>query len=267
MRRLPLHPGQLQPAVGQEHALDRVQRLARPGQALQDARTRTAAAAAAAGRGSPRRRRPAILRHQPVLRQPRDADQRAEDGRQHDADHRDLQRVQHADHQRAQIGVGRVVGDQASRRSAARPRGRGSRSRSRSAATSRLCTVLRPEPPDDAADDADDQHLLDDAADPLVATRTGASGRLRRRAPDQADRRGRRRTSFGIGASAVASVPRGRCRNVRPRGRDRARTPGRPAAVRRQRNGGAYCSPPLGPERVGPRGMPIGARLRSKISP
>ena len=51
-------------------------------------------------------------RHQPVLRQPRDADQKAEDGREHDAERRDQQRVEQADPERAAIGRGRRIVDQ-----------------------------------------------------------------------------------------------------------------------------------------------------------
>ena len=46
------------------------------------------------------------LRDQPVVRQPRDADDEAEDGREHDADRGDQQRVEQADPERAAVGRG-----------------------------------------------------------------------------------------------------------------------------------------------------------------
>ena len=70
------------------------------------------------------------LRQQPVAGQPADADQRAEDGRQHDADHGDLERVQDADDQRAAEGIDRPdCRGSAIRRSECRRHGRGRRSR------------------------------------------------------------------------------------------------------------------------------------------
>ena len=52
------------------------------------------------------------LRHEPVLRQPRDADDEAEDGRQHNADGGDQQRVEKADPERAAVGRGGRILDQ-----------------------------------------------------------------------------------------------------------------------------------------------------------
>ncbi len=52
------------------------------------------------------------LGQQPVRREPRDADQEAEDRREHDANARDQQRVQEPDDEDAGIGVGFIVGDQ-----------------------------------------------------------------------------------------------------------------------------------------------------------
>ncbi len=46
--------------------------------------------------------------HQEVARQPADADQRAENRRQHDADKRRAQRVGQADQERLPVGIGRV---------------------------------------------------------------------------------------------------------------------------------------------------------------
>jgi len=66
---------------------------------------------------------------QPVGRQPRDAHDRAEDGRQHDADAGDAERVEQADQQRPAISVGGRVFDEGIRRSRRRPRDGGSRSR------------------------------------------------------------------------------------------------------------------------------------------
>ena len=51
-------------------------------------------------------------RHQPVGGQPPDPDREAEQGREHDADAGDQQRVEEPDHERAPVGVGLVVGDQ-----------------------------------------------------------------------------------------------------------------------------------------------------------
>ena len=53
----------------------------------------------------------ADLGEQPVVRQPADADQRAEDGRHDDAEHGHLQRVQQADPDGAGVGAGRRIGD------------------------------------------------------------------------------------------------------------------------------------------------------------
>ena len=44
-------------------------------------------------------------RDQPVGRQPCDADEKAEDGREHDPERRDQQRVEQADHEDAAVAV------------------------------------------------------------------------------------------------------------------------------------------------------------------
>ena len=51
-------------------------------------------------------------RHQPVGREPCDADDEAEDGREHDPDARDQQRVEKADQEDAAVAVRLVIGDQ-----------------------------------------------------------------------------------------------------------------------------------------------------------
>ena len=50
-------------------------------------------------------------RQQPVVRQAPDAEQRAQHRGHEDAEHRDLQRVEHADQDGAAVGAGRRVGD------------------------------------------------------------------------------------------------------------------------------------------------------------
>ena len=52
------------------------------------------------------------FRNQPVLRKPRDADEKTERGREHDAEAGDEQRVEQADDKGAAIGRGLAVGDQ-----------------------------------------------------------------------------------------------------------------------------------------------------------
>ena len=193
------------------------------------------------------------LGQQPVLRQPGDADQGAEDGRQDDADDGDLQRVQQADGQRAADRCRPGCSRSRSRRSAGRPRGRGSRSRWRCAATSRLWTGVGPEPPDDGADDADDQHLPDDGAHRVRPTRTGAAAAW-------AAARSDRRVDGGL-RTWRALLSRGQawaeCRGRRSR----------PAPRCASAEGGEYCSPPLVQSAFGPRWMPIGFRVRSNSSP
>ena len=51
--------------------------------------------------------------HEPVRRQPRDADDDAEERGQDDAEHAHEQRIEQADQQRAAVGVGGVVRDRA----------------------------------------------------------------------------------------------------------------------------------------------------------
>ncbi len=101
--------GNDQPAIGQEDAVDRFPGAARrrqslhqhvPDQELQQERD-VAQCFDIDGRQP---------REQPVGRQPRDADQRAHDGRDHDADHGNPQRVDDADNEGVQIGVLRTVG-------------------------------------------------------------------------------------------------------------------------------------------------------------
>ena len=103
---------EVEAAVGEEHGVpERADRLARPGEGLADQLVE---------QEQPEQQRHvaegldvpfADLGEQPVVRQPADADQGAEDGRHEDAEDRHLQRVQHADVDRAGIGAGRRVGD------------------------------------------------------------------------------------------------------------------------------------------------------------
>ena len=109
------------------------------------------------------------------VRQPADADQRAEDGRQHDADDGDLQRVQHADEQRPAIGIRPPD----CRGSATSPIGMpATRSRKPKPVAmwraARFAMVLRIRYQAISDDDADDDDLPDDGAEDRVATRTAA---------------------------------------------------------------------------------------------
>ena len=121
---------QHQPAVGKKDAVDRFPAPARrrkalhqhvPEQQLQQQRN-------VAQHFDIDRRQP---RQQPVRRQPRNADQRAEHGRKHDADHRDPQRVDDADEEGARDRCPSGCRGASCRRSACPPRGRETQSRSR----------------------------------------------------------------------------------------------------------------------------------------
>jgi len=109
-------------------------------------------------------------RQQPVRRQPRDADQRADHGRQHDADDSDAQRVDDADDERAQVGVLRRVVDPGIRdRHAGFAAEEGEAGRD--APHREIMDRVRPQPGDDGDRDGDHQDLPEQAGDAGVAER------------------------------------------------------------------------------------------------
>ena len=177
-------------------------------------------------------------RHQPVLRQPRDADDEAEDGREHDAERGDQQRVEQADPERA-----------------------ADRSRRRRIGDQRLADVeaggVVPEA--EAGGDLGAREIL---ARVVRSRRTGEERRSRahEHRPDTAMPRDLRIVD------AAAACGRRAASTAAMRPRASASQAGRSA----QRTGGAYCRPPLVHSALRPRAIFSGEpwpTLRSNTSP
>ena len=179
MRVFPNQRRQFQAAIGKHHAFHGLQRLARAGQALQDGvpkqqlqQQRQIANDFDIGAGN--------ARQQEILGKPRNANRGAKDGRQHYANYRDLQRIQNAHHQRAQIGIRGLIGNQAF--GDGQPRFAIKEAKAgRDAPHRQIVGGIAVEPIDQATNGRDDHDLPENAAHPFI--RPGKPERTFGRAP------------------------------------------------------------------------------------
>ena len=122
------------------------------------------------------------LADEPVARQPRDPHHGAENGRQHDPERRDIERVEQPDEKGAGIGIGRGIGDQR----LADAEGGFAVEKAEAAGdvlAAQIDERVVDEKGDERDDDGDEQDLIDDTADAGVVPRRRPGGAAERRSP------------------------------------------------------------------------------------